>query len=205
MTVSRRHFLGASFVLSSEFLASGALALPRVAARPATGPRPALLAPALEALDRHAKWIMQRDLIGIADFSGHSRETRFHIVDVASGRVRKSLLVAHGRGSDPANSGFVQSFSNQPGSNASSEGSFLTGEAYVGKHGPSRRLHGLEPKNNRAFARAIVIHGAAYVDMAMAQKQGRIGRSEGCFAFEKAEMDEVLKQLGPGRLLFAAR
>ena len=44
----------------------------------------------------------------------------------------------------------------------------VTGDAYVGRHGRSRRLHGLEPQNNLAFARAIVIHGADYVDMRMA-------------------------------------
>jgi hypothetical protein len=205
MTISRRHFLGASLALSAGIVAPGALAAPRPGASPASGTPPALLPQALAALDRHAGSITQTDLIGIADFSSHSRETRFHLVDVAAGRVRKSLLVAHGRGSDLINSGYVQRFSNRPGSNATSEGAFLTGEAYVGRHGRSRRLHGLEPQNDHAFARAIVIHGAAYVDMHMAQQQGRVGRSEGCFAFEKREMDELLRQLGPGRLLFASR
>jgi len=205
MTLSRRHFLGASLVFSTGLVAPGALAAPRASAQLATGSRPPLLTQALAALDRHGARITYRDLIGIADFSSHSRETRFHMVDVASGRIRNSLLVAHGRGSDPVNTGFVQKFSNRPGSNASSEGSFLTGDAYVGRHGRSRRLHGLEPQTNLAFERAIVIHGADYVDMRMALQQGRVGRSQGCFAVDQSEIDEVLRQLGPGRLLFAAQ
>jgi hypothetical protein len=205
MSLSRRHFLGASLAVSAGLLAPAALAAPRASALPATGPRPPLLPQALAALDRHGARITQRDLVGIADFSSHSRETRFHLVDIAAGRIRKSLLVAHGRGSDPVNTGFVQQFSNRPGSNASSEGSFLTGDAYFGKHGRSRRLHGLDPQNNRAFERAIVIHGADYVDMGMALRQGRVGRSQGCFAFEQDEIAEVLRLLGPGRLLLAAR
>jgi hypothetical protein len=205
MTLSRRHFLGASLALSTGLVASGVLAAPRASAQIATGSRPPLLPQALAALDRHGARITYRDLIGIADFSSHSRETRFHMVDVASGRIRNSLLVAHGRGSDPVNTGFVQKFSNRPGSNASSEGSFLTGDAYVGRHGRSRRLHGLEPQNNLAFERAIVIHGADYVDMRMALQQGRVGRSQGCFAVDQRDIDNVLRQLGPGRLLFAAQ
>lgn len=205
MSISRRHFLGASLAVSAGVIASPSLAAARASILPASAARPLLLPQALAALDRYGTRITHRDLVGIADFSSHSRETRFHLVDIAAGRIRKSLLVAHGRGSDPVNTGFVQKFSNRPGSNASSEGSFLTGDTYYGKHGRSRRLHGLEPQNNRALERAIVIHGADYVDMGVALRQGRVGRSQGCFAFEQAEIDEVLRLLGPGRLLLAAR
>jgi hypothetical protein len=113
--------------------------------------------------------------------------------------------VAHGRGSDPENSGWAKRFSNRPGSNASSEGAFLTGETYIGKHGRSRRLQGLDPENCNAQERGIVIHQASYVDKTMAENQGRIGRSEGCFAISSADIYEVLTRLPPGTLLFAGR
>lgn len=200
MTLSRRHFLGASLVLTTGLVAPGALAAPRGSAQLVSGSRPPLLPQALAALDRHGARITHRDLIGIADLSSHSREIRFHLVDVAAGRIRSSLLVAHGRGSDPVNNGFVQKFSNRPGSNASSEGCFLTGDAYAGRHGRSRRLHGLKPQNNLALERAIVIQGADYVDMRMALQQGHIGRSQGCFAVDQSEFNEILRQLGSGRL-----
>ena len=113
------------------------------------------------------------------------------------------MLVALGRGSDPANTGWLERFSNRPGSNASSNGSFLTGDAYSGKHGHSRKLIGLDPENNEAESRAIVIHSASYVSREMAREQGRIGRSQGCFAVSQDDLAQVMARLGPGRLLFA--
>jgi len=124
---------------------------------------------------------------------------------VLDGQVISTHLVAHGRGSDPANSGWVERLSNNPGSNASCEGAFLTGVEYYGEHGRSRRLIGLDPDNSMAESRAIVIHAADYVSRDMAVNQGRVGRSQGCFAVSKAEIDDVLELLGPGRLLFAVK
>jgi hypothetical protein len=89
------------------------------------------------------------------------------------------------------------------GSNASSKGAFVTGQAYVGKHGRSRKLVGLEPQNEAAERRAIVIHGADYVDQRIALSQGRIGRSQGCFAVSRGEIGDLLAMLGEGRLLYA--
>lgn len=159
---------------------------------------------ALAALDRHGAWITMRDRIGIVDFSVPSRDARFHIVDLAGGTASAPHLVAHGRGSDPANRGWAEHFSNRIGSDASSCGSFVTGEVYYGKHGRSRRLMGLDPENDRALERGIVIHAASYVDPALVAVQGRIGRSQGCFAVNPRVINEVLEALGPGRLLFAA-
>ncbi len=145
---------------------------------------------------------MHRDIMTIADFSAASHTPRFHLVNVMSGDVA-TLLVSHGRGSDPANTGWLQQFSNRPGSNASSNGSFLTGQTYCGKHGLSRKLIGLDPGNDAAERRAIVIHAAKYVSRAMATEQGRIGRSQGCFAVSEADLAQVMARLGAGRLLFA--
>ena len=78
----------------------------------------------LLALDQHR--VYARDTIGIADFSQPSSEPRFHLVDVASGAV-ESFRVAHGRGSDPDHSGFVEKFSNDFGSHATSNGTGMGG------------------------------------------------------------------------------
>lgn len=157
----------------------------------------------MAALDRHALRVPHRDVVGLADFSQPSGVARFHVVDVLGGRIVATRLVAHGRGSDPLNSGWVQRFSNLPGSNASSQGSFVTGTTYYGKHGLSRQLNGLDPENSNAASRAIVIHGADYVDSGMASSQGRVGRSLGCFAFAKHDIADMLRLLGEGRLLLA--
>lgn len=164
-----------------------------------------LLPQARAAMDRHSALIANRDIVGLVDFSAPSRATRFYLLDTGAGQVISTHLVAHGRGSDPVNSGWVQRLSNQPGSFASCQGAFLTGNAYVGEHGRSRRLIGLDPENNMAESRAIVIHAASYVDPGLIPVQGRIGRSQGCFAVSRREIDDVLELLGPGRLLYAVK
>lgn len=144
------------------------------------------------------------DRVGLADFALPSRLPRFFLVDLEAGRIT-AHLVSHGRGSDPAHTGLLQRFSNAEGSFASSEGAYLTSGAYVGRHGRSMRLVGLEQSNSNAEARAIVIHAADYVSAAIARTHGKIGRSHGCFAFAPGELDLILTALGPGRLLVAGR
>jgi len=166
---------------------------------------PLLVQRAIAALDAHGAHIRHRDLVGLVDFGKASRESRFHLVDIAAGKVVSSHLVSHGSGSDPDNSGWVQRFSNRYGSNASSPGAFLTGVTYYGKHGRSRRLIGLEDANSAALERGIVIHAASYVSENLAAMQGRIGRSQGCFAFSNSDINGVLERLGEGRLLYAVK
>lgn len=213
--LNRRSFLGASAILAVGFGIRPAMAVtgahPRSAVPVPATPLPAsagvgagsgLMQRAREALAHHGARIAQRDIMAVVDFSVASDEPRLHLVDLISGGTT-TLLVAHGRGSDPDNTGWLERFSNRPGSNASSSGSFLTGEHYFGKHGPSRKLIGLDPENDAAERRAIVIHAASYVSREMAREQGRIGRSQGCFAVSQSDLARVMARLGPGRLLFA--
>lgn len=161
-----------------------------------------LLDRAKAALDRHQGQFELRDRIAIADFTQASRDMRFHIVDLVSGQSH-SYLVAHGRGSDPAHSGWLQRFSNEPNSLASCAGAFKTGEIYDGQHGAAMRLHGLDAQNSNAESRAIVIHGADYVGENQIAAWGKLGRSEGCFALAPHMLPQVLGLLGPGRMLYA--
>lgn len=165
---------------------------------------PRLLQRALTALDQHSRAITLRDRIAIVDFSAPSSQARLHFLDVASGELSR-MFVAHGTGSDPQHTGFLQSFSNVFGSNASSEGAFLTSDYYVGKHGRSQRLVGLDPTNNNALDRAIVIHGAWYANADMIETHGKLGRSQGCFAVGENDLGDMFGYLGKGRLLYAAR
>ena len=153
-------------------------------------------------LTRNKNAIWLKDSVGIADFSRPSSEPRFFVVDLVGGKVR-SFLVAHGKGSDPEHEGFVRRFSNEFESFASSRGAYLTHTWYDGKHGPSMRLYGLDPDNSNAEARAIVIHGAWYANPDMIGKWGKLGRSDGCFAFSEDKLMEITARLGPGRLIFA--
>lgn len=182
------------------------LALAAVPARAsaADGIAPSLRAGALAALDRHRGRLARADVIGIVDFARPSAAPRFHLLDLASGAT-ETLLVAHGKGSDPAHRGWLERFSNAHGSNASCDGAFLTAEAYVGQHGPSMRLDGLEPSNSAARDRAIVVHSAAYVTWDHVRQHGKLGRSLGCFTVPAEDLSQVMTRLGAGRLLYAAR
>lgn len=173
----------------------------RIAPVPAQ-PYAALLERAKAALDHHASAFTLRDRIAIADFNAPSKELRFHVVDLIGGQS-SSYLVAHGRGSDPAHSGWLQSFSNEPNSLASSSGAFRTGEQYLGIHGRAMRLAGLDPQNNNAEPRAIVVHGADYVGEGHIAAWGKCGRSEGCFAVAPHMLPQLLGLLGSGRMLYA--
>ena len=218
MDYSRRRFIGASTAtvmglsLSSCMSASRKLAstppiVPTPVATVPAAPRTpsTLLEQAIAALDAHAGTIVHRDRIALADFTIPSSKPRFHIVDLASGRIERSFLVAHGSGSDPARTGLLQKFSNQPGYNATSRGAYMTAGEYIGMHGRSQRLLGLDPDNDLALDRAIVVHGAAYVHPAIAAAQGRIGRSQGCFAVEMSKVADVMDLLGEGRLIYAGK
>lgn len=187
----------------------GALASPQVAfAAPQTaetnGLSSALRARAMAALVAHRSRVARGNVIGIVDFAKTSCLPRFYLLDVETG-ARESFLVAHGKGSDPAHSGWLRRFSNDPGSEASSAGAYLAGALYEGQHGQSRRLIGLDPSNSNAEARAIVIHGARYVSPQMAQLQGKVGRSQGCLAVSLDDIDRVLQRLAPGTLIYADR
>ena len=163
---------------------------------------PQLFARAKAALNLHG--IRARDSIGIADFSQPSSEPRFHVVDLANGTAQ-SHLVCHGRGSDPDHSGYVERFSNDFGSYATSNGTYVTTDYYDGKYGLSLKVRGLDWSNNNAEPRAIVIHNAWYAEPDMIPLHGKLGRSEGCFAMSRQSQYEVMRKLAGGRMIFAEK
>ena len=166
------------------------------------GVDPSLFQRAKAALDAHRYQILARDFIGIVDFSKPSSEGRFHVVDLRNGTV-ESHLVAHGRGSDPDHSGFLERFSNRPGSEATSNGTYTTADYYHGKYGLSMKVRGLDWTNSNAESRAIVIHNAWYAEPGMIAAHGKLGRSEGCFAFSRDSQWAVMRKLAGGRMIYA--
>jgi hypothetical protein len=184
---------------------SGMVPLARVPAQPVAPAAPAGIDPQLflrakAALDSHR--IAARDSIGIADFSQPSSNPRFHLVDLQNGTV-ESHLVCHGRGSDPSHSGYLERFSNDFGSYATSNGTYVTDDYYQGKYGLSLKVRGLDWTNNNAEDRAIVIHNAWYAEPDMIPLHGMLGRSEGCFAMPKKSQYEVMSRLAGGRMIYA--
>ncbi len=194
--MNRRQLIGATGAILA------AAAAPAFAAD-APAVSPSLIAAAQAALSRHKDKIRNFDRIGVADFGTHASKPRLHVYDLQSGKVQ-SFLVAHGKGSDPAHTGWLKTFSNAEGSEATSQGAYLTADVYTGKHGVSRRLVGLDADNCNALPRGIVIHSAPYVSQDLA-RSGTLGRSQGCFAVSQADHDTVLNLLGPDRMLLAIK
>jgi hypothetical protein len=199
--LKRRGFLGAA-------IASGtAVALPtRAVAQPwgIAEPHRRILDVARREVARAGSALWRTDIAGIADFALPSSRPRLHFANLENGTVR-SFLVTHGKGSDPEHDGFLKGFSNVPGSYATSRGAYLGQEWYIGIHGVSLRLNGLDPDNSNAYARAIVMHSAPYATPATIAQFGKLGRSDGCLAMDPADFREALVHLAGGRLIFADR
>jgi hypothetical protein len=137
----------------------------------------------------------------LIDYSRRSVDRRMWVFDLATGRVLHRELVAHGRGTGGDR---AMTFSNAPDSHQSSLGLFVTGDTYIGQNGYSLRLDGVDPGfNERARERAIVMHGAPYVNDDFAQRVGRLGRSWGCPALDEAVARGVIDRIKGGNLVFA--
>lgn len=134
----------------------------------------------------------------VVDFNLSSSIERLFIFDLKSQSVRK-FLVAHGHNSGAE---FATNFSNEIGSNCSSLGMYKTLETYVGKHGESLRIEGLDETNSNAEVRAVVIHSADYV-VPNYSGAGRAGRSDGCFAVNPNDIAEVIQSLKDGAYINA--
>lgn len=139
--------------------------------------------------------------LAVIDFSRPSSVPRLWIFDLKRRKLLLEELVAHGQNSGEDR---ATSFSNIIGSNQSSLGLFRTSESYIGRHGYSLRMDGLEPGvNDNARDRAIVIHAADYVDPAWIDRQGRIGRSQGCPAVRPQVAQKVVDSLKDGQFMFS--
>lgn len=135
----------------------------------------------------------------ICDFSKSSRQKRMYIIDVSSKKLITHTYVAHGR-----NTGleYATKFSNKLESLQSSLGFYITMQTYTGENGLSLRLIGVEKGiNDNALTRNIVMHGADYVSAGRAAK-GMTGRSYGCPAVPKNEIQKIVQVIKNGSCLF---
>ena len=164
---------------------------------------PRVLALALEARDCASQQLGQAPSprLAVIDYSRASTEPRLWVFDLDNHTLLFREVVAHGQGTGE---NMAHAFSNSDGSHQSSLGLFRTIDTYVGHNGYSLRMDGLEPGvNDRARDRALVMHGAWYVDPLQALKQGRLGRSLGCPALRPQVAHAVIDSLKQGQLLFA--
>jgi hypothetical protein len=172
----------------------------------------AVTAPALDAnvlhlaLEAHDKalgegLLANPNVLTVIDYSRPSVMPRFWVFDLAQHRLLFEELVAHGRNSGDD---LATHFSNVESSLASSLGLYVTSDVYMGKHGRSLKLQGMEPGwNDHAEARGIVVHAADYVNAAFAAAEGRLGRSWGCPALSPRVALRVIDAIKGGSALFA--
>jgi hypothetical protein len=146
--------------------------------------------------DDNYKNIPNRTYVTIVDFGLSSSKKRLFLFNLENGTVEKHL-VSHGAGSDPDNDTFATLFSNEPESKKSSLGFYLTLSTYIGRHGYSLKIRGLQSSNSNAESRAIVIHPALYVS----EREHHAGRSWGCPALDPNISKSVIDRLRSGSLI----
>jgi len=186
---------------------------PAVQAAPATlvnsllkqapGLRQNVLELAMNAAGEAAKkgLVRKKDLLTVIDYSLPSTQPRLFVFDLAAKKLLYRELVAHGKTSGEVVPNF---FSNEPGSEATSLGLFVTADTYNGSNGYSLRLKGLEEGiNDAAWNRAIVMHGAYYVSREAIKALGRLGRSWGCPAVRPEVAKDIINTIRGGSAIFA--
>lgn len=177
---------------------SGTLPQASELAKLAPDANPGVLSLAIQAL-RCADPSAER--LAVIDFSMSSNDKRLWVFDLSTRRLLFSELVSHGRGSGDA---LASEFSNVPESYQSSIGLFRTGHSYEGRNGYSMRLEGLEAGvNDKAFERAIVVHGADYVSEDFIAQNGRLGRSHGCPAVPSEVAAPLIDSIKDSQYLFS--
>jgi L,D-transpeptidase-like protein len=145
--------------------------------------------------------VKRRDLLTVIDYSLPSSEPRLFVFNLITNKLLFRELVAHGKSSGGDRASF---FSNDSGSLASSLGLYVTADTYIGGHGYSLRLRGLEEGvNDMAWDRAIVMHGAYYVSREAIRALGRLGRSWGCPAVRAEIADKIIDTVRGGSPIFA--
>lgn len=138
--------------------------------------------------------------ISIVDFTQTSTAKRLYIINLKDTAKLYQTYVAHGKGTGQ---NIAKHFSNIPNSHQSSLGFYKTLNTYIGKHGYSLKLEGLENDiNDLAESRAIVLHGAKYVSESFINKYGRLGRSFGCPSVPVELSKSIIDSIKEGTCLF---
>lgn len=174
----------------------------KVLSRQAKDLNPQVLKLALKAYNRaRYEGYDNKEVLTVIDYSKPSNQRRFWVFDLRNERLLFDELVSHGRNSGDV---YATSFSNRPNSLKSSIGVYTTGTPYAGQHGYSLRLMGLEPGvNDNALERAIVVHGAWYVNQQFARQHGRVGLSWGCPAIDQQVVKPVIDTISHDTVVFA--
>ncbi len=141
-----------------------------------------------------------KSTLTIVDLSQPSTRKRLYVVDLIQKKLLFNTYVTHGRNSGDL---LPDRFSNTQSSFQSSLGFYQTLNTYMGKHGLSLQLKGLEKGfNDNVFNRNIVLHGADYACEEFIRRTGRLGRSQGCPAVPYSDSKGIIQAVKGGTCLF---
>lgn len=142
-----------------------------------------------------------KPLLTIIDYSKPSTEKRLWVINLDTNQTLFNTWVAHGKNSGMGTE--ATSFSNSPESKKTSIGVYLTADTYYGHDGYSLRLRGLDQGfNSNAYSRAIVMHGAHYVN-AGRMGEGVVGHSWGCPAVNPALAKPIIDTIKQNTIIVA--
>lgn len=163
---------------------------------------PAVINKVLTTLECAHKYNVDlNNILTVIDYALPSSEKRLWVFDLKAKKLLFHTYVSHG-----LNSGVIltQYFSNKNNSKASSMGVYKTEKSYVGRHGLSLQLNGLDSGfNDNAASRAVVMHGGWYVEEQFIKKYGRAGRSWGCPAVPDNLSKEIINTIKDESLFVA--
>ena len=199
----KRTFFAAAMLCTVNAFAAPSPSLVQSLLKQAPGLHAEALRSALASAEKAAKTglIRNHELLTVIDYSIRSSEPRLFVFDLRHEKLLFRELCAHGKNSGDDITKF---FSNEPGSEATSLGLYVTGETYIGHNGYSLKLRGLDSgQNDMAEERAIVLHGAYYVSQEAIKVLGRLGRSWGCPAVRAEIAHKLIDTIRGGTAIFA--
>jgi len=144
---------------------------------------------------KHSSSLKKPSVLTVIDFDQPVYARRLFVLDLARGRVLFNTYVAHGSGSDPANTGWVRSVGDRFGSNKTALGAYVTlgSMGHAGKHRAFTdwlEVKGLERRNSNAYRRGILFHENIDLSesfMSLPAAQRNYVRTQGCFGISQEE------------------
>ena len=149
---------------------------------------------------------LNTDFCLLVDMKIHSGRNRFFVWDLKADTIMSKGLCAHGYGKGSTQTHPI--FSNVEGSYCTSVGKYKTGIRSYSQYGINvhYKLHGLEPTNNNAFRRIVVLHSYSHVpEYEIAPSHLPLGYSQGCPVIDNAlmiQLDSLFKKQNKPTLLW---
>lgn len=144
----------------------------------------------------------------LVDYSIPSGQRRVFVWSFVDNRIIYKAHTMHGPGGGSTREHAV--LSNKEGSLCSPPGHFLITHDEGVKIKPSFRMKGLDAENKNAYARAIMLHGAALVDYSLRKKEPYLpidaGWCQGCITTSVDEMNDLkrfIKKYPPNIMIWS--